>query len=86
MHNVNDEFFNRYMEVLVDCLKIPTIHQPETVNERQPYGQRVAQGYQWAKSLGEKLGFNIIETPGHALAWVLGEGKDRVETVSHMDV
>ena len=86
MHNVNDEFFNRYMEVLVECLKIPTIHQPETVSESEPYGQRVAQGYRWAKSLGEKLGFSIIETPGHAIAWVLGDGKDRVETVSHMDV
>lgn len=86
MHKVNEEFFQRYMDVLVECLKIPTIHQPETVGDRVPYGKRVAQGYQWAKSLGNAWGFNVIETPGHAVAWTLGEGKGRVEAVSHMDV
>lgn len=86
MNKVSDEFFDRYMEVLIQCLKIPTIHQAETVSESEPYGNRVAQGFQWAKNLGEKWGFNMIETPGHAIAWTLGDGKDRVEAVSHMDV
>jgi succinyl-diaminopimelate desuccinylase len=86
VNKVNDEFFQRYMDVLTECLKLPTIFQQETVSESEPYGQRVAQGYQWAKSLGEKWGFDVIETPGHAIAWTLGEGKQRVEAVSHMDV
>jgi succinyl-diaminopimelate desuccinylase len=86
MNKVNDEFFQRYMDVLVECLKIPTVFQHETVSDREPYGKRVAQGYQWAKSLGNTWGFNVIEAPGHAVAWTLGEGKDRVEAVSHMDV
>jgi succinyl-diaminopimelate desuccinylase len=86
VNKVNDEFFQRYMDVLTECLKLPTIFQQETISESEPYGQRVAQGYQWAKSLGEKWGFDVIETPGHAIAWSLGEGKQRVEAVSHMDV
>ena len=86
MIRVNDEFLQRYMDVLAECLKIPTIYQHETVSESEPYGHRVAQGYQWAKSLGEQWGFDVIEAKGHALAWVLGSGKNRVEAVSHMDV
>jgi succinyl-diaminopimelate desuccinylase len=86
MKRVNDEFFKRYMDVLVECLKIPTIYQQETVSEKEPYGHRVALGYQWAKTLGEQLGFDVIEAKGHALAWSLGKGETRVEAVSHMDV
>ncbi len=86
MIQVNDEFFKRYTEVLYQCLSIATVYDEKTVSNRDPYGSMVAKGYRWAKELGESLGFKVIETPGHAVAWSIGSGEQRVEAVSHMDV
>ncbi len=86
MIKVSDEAFQRYLDTLSQCLKIPTVYDEESVSPLTPYGSNVAKGYQWAKSLGEAWGFEVIETPGHAVAWSIGNGKDRVEAVSHMDV
>ena len=77
------------IEGMVDLLQIPTIYEEETVSEKAPYGEGIANGLAWMKERADQDGFNTFNDKGQYLVIELpaSEKTDkRIDVVGHMDV
>ena len=78
--------FDESLDDLTGLLKIHSVYDQNTADERMPYGLNVHKAFEYMRDLAIRDGFNVREYDGHALSFSHGEGKERIDIASHLDV
>ena len=81
-----EKIFNDALEEMIGLLSIPSVYDEESVSETMPYGRYVHKAFAYMKKIAERDGFRVTEYDGHALSFSYGEGKERIDIASHLDV
>ena len=84
---VKKYLYERQDEILdgiIKCMQIPSIMGPE--KENAPYGEGPKKALDYALQLGKDLGLRVKNVDNKA-GWVeIGEGKEMVGILGHLDV
>ena len=80
------KILNESLSDLIGLLSIPSVYDQDSANEIMPYGRYVHKAFAYMRDLASRDGFAVKEYDGQALSFSLGEGKERIDIVSHLDV
>jgi succinyl-diaminopimelate desuccinylase len=73
------------IQKLQEWIKIPSIHQEQTITKGKPYGEPVYQALQFIGKLAEKDGFQVDYCDGHVTEITYGKGP-QIAVYAHADV
>lgn len=80
------KIFNDNLNNLIELLKIKSVYDEKSASELMPFGKGVNDALLFMKDLAIKDGFEVEEYDGRAISFQVGEGKERIDIVSHLDV
>ena len=76
---------NESIEKLANWIKIDSVDDPTTANEKQPFGKGVALALEYIAKLGEEEGFIVDRCDNYCTELIYGEGR-LISIYAHADV
>ena len=80
------ENINLVVQELCDWIKINSVYDESTINEKMPFGQGVYYALEYIAELAEQYGFNVDRCDGYCTEISYGQGEDIVMIMGHADV
>lgn len=81
-----EAYYDEAVENLQRYIRIPSFNDPKTASKEHPFGQNVANAFDFDAALGEKMGFQVDRCQGYCVELSYGdESLPTIDVYAHSD-